>query len=321
MALSLKTMLPNPEASAALDIVEGAPQGGRYGLPLGGTLSIGRSEENEIVFPVEGVSRRHAVLTKGPEGGWALSDNESKNGVFVNGKPVERRILASGDIIQIGPVKLRFSEGFSSSEDLAALPSVAREKPQLNRRVLLYGGAALALTLVYFLQSQTTTPEVSEGPKKETTLTPDLKLGQSEKAPGLEDPSLSKAEQQTSSLPWENNPLREAEQYFKRGQREYLSKNYIRAIDLFQAALSLDRNHALSKQYVRLAVYEAQVESKKNWEMGIKYFESLQFQRAIYHFNQVIALNSYKPSDPTSREAEKYAAVAKKRLQAVELFP
>ena len=53
----------------------------------------------------------------------------------------------------------------------------------------------------------------------------------------------------------------------------------------------------------------------------MKYFESLQYQRSIYHFTEVIALMAHKPSEPIVHEAEKYIDQAKRRLEAAELFP
>jgi hypothetical protein len=56
-------------------------------------------------------------------------------------------------------------------------------------------------------------------------------------------------------------------------------------------------------------------------EIGVKYFESLQYQRAIYHFNEVVALLAHRPAEALVKEAEKYIDQCRRRLQAAELFP
>jgi tetratricopeptide (TPR) repeat protein len=77
-------------------------------------LSIGRSEENEIVLKNESVSRCHAYLKKSAQGIWLLQDNLSKNGVFVNGKKVTEAELKTNDLVSVGDFSFRFYEPLSS---------------------------------------------------------------------------------------------------------------------------------------------------------------------------------------------------------------
>jgi len=64
-------------------------------------LSVGRLAENDIVIDHMGVSGRHARIE--PEGEAAvLTDLQSTNGTFVNGKRVERAELRPNDWITIG---------------------------------------------------------------------------------------------------------------------------------------------------------------------------------------------------------------------------
>lgn len=69
--------------------------------------TIGRTLDNDIVLESEAVSRCHARLQN--EGGAVrIADNRSKNGVLVNGERVRDRILADGDIVQLGNFLFRF---------------------------------------------------------------------------------------------------------------------------------------------------------------------------------------------------------------------
>lgn len=62
---------------------------------------IGRSLGADVRFDDATVSRRHALVERGPEGLRVL-DDRSLNGVFVNGERVKSRPLADGDEIEIG---------------------------------------------------------------------------------------------------------------------------------------------------------------------------------------------------------------------------
>ena len=76
--------------------------------PLKGTLvaiddalSIGRGPENQLVIPDLGLSRSHCRIDN-DHGRFVLHDLQSLNGSFVNGIPVQHRMLEQGDQIRIG---------------------------------------------------------------------------------------------------------------------------------------------------------------------------------------------------------------------------
>ncbi len=80
-------------------------------VELTGTLTIGRTAENDIVLADDDISRCHAMLLAQPEGVFLL-DLGSTNGTFVNGVPAvqdEPVRLNDGDRISIGPASLRYS--------------------------------------------------------------------------------------------------------------------------------------------------------------------------------------------------------------------
>ena len=71
------------------------------------TMTIGRKEGNDIVIPIETVSSNHATLTN-EAGNWFITDNNSTNGVILNGNRVQKHILKQGDKIQLGGALLVF---------------------------------------------------------------------------------------------------------------------------------------------------------------------------------------------------------------------
>jgi pSer/pThr/pTyr-binding forkhead associated (FHA) protein len=68
---------------------------------------IGRSLAADVRFDDPTVSRRHALITRQPDGVRVL-DDRSLNGVFVNGARVEGRTLQDGDEILVGRYRLSF---------------------------------------------------------------------------------------------------------------------------------------------------------------------------------------------------------------------
>lgn len=65
------------------------------------TVSIGRDIKNDIVIDNSSISRNHAIITLvGDE--YRLQDNNSLNGVFVNGRKVEFEVITPRDRITIG---------------------------------------------------------------------------------------------------------------------------------------------------------------------------------------------------------------------------
>jgi Protein of unknown function (DUF3662)/FHA domain len=71
----------------------------------GGSLTIGRSSDNDLVLDDTRVSRHHARL-RARHGMLVLSDLGSTNGCRVNGVRIDEVVLASGDTIEVGDTVL-----------------------------------------------------------------------------------------------------------------------------------------------------------------------------------------------------------------------
>jgi pSer/pThr/pTyr-binding forkhead associated (FHA) protein len=79
-------------------------------IPLGaGVTTIGRGEENTVVIPDISVSRQHVSLTREHQR-FVLHDQGSGNGTLVNGRPIERHLLAHFDEVVMGDTRVRFVE-------------------------------------------------------------------------------------------------------------------------------------------------------------------------------------------------------------------
>lgn len=73
-------------------------------------ISIGRLPENTISIANMGVSRRHVKIEEDADRSYILSDLNSLNGTFVNGKRVKKVQLHSGDKIAIGKYSILYEE-------------------------------------------------------------------------------------------------------------------------------------------------------------------------------------------------------------------
>jgi len=71
-------------------------------------MTIGRAENNDIVFDGDmRVSRHHARLDC-HEGQWVIMDSQSANGTTVNGERITTHSLKGGDRIRVGDTPLVF---------------------------------------------------------------------------------------------------------------------------------------------------------------------------------------------------------------------
>lgn len=81
-------------------------------------ILIGRLDSVDLVLEDPAVSRVHAKIVK-EAGAWILVDLESSTGTLVNGEPIGalendsqgvRHELRSGDVIEIGSVRMEYRE-------------------------------------------------------------------------------------------------------------------------------------------------------------------------------------------------------------------
>lgn len=72
-------------------------------------ISIGRTNDNDIVLENRGVSRKHAMIEFNNNAAVVI-DNESLNGTFVNNRKVTEEVLRDQDTIMIGKYSLVYCQ-------------------------------------------------------------------------------------------------------------------------------------------------------------------------------------------------------------------
>ncbi len=73
-------------------------------FPLRGKTSLGRHSENDIFINVDGISRKHAVISIVADG-LEIEDLDSSNGTFVNGDKVTKQAVKIGDEIKLDNIR------------------------------------------------------------------------------------------------------------------------------------------------------------------------------------------------------------------------
>jgi diguanylate cyclase (GGDEF)-like protein len=141
---------------AVLTVLRGLNAGQVFALERDSAL-IGRAREADVRIDDAGTSRRHARLLRSQAGRHILEDLGSANGIFVNGRRVERMDLEDGDRVQIGPaVLLRFGLVAADEEALARKLYEGSTRDALTRLYnRKYFGERIVAEVAYALRHQT----------------------------------------------------------------------------------------------------------------------------------------------------------------------
>jgi pSer/pThr/pTyr-binding forkhead associated (FHA) protein len=78
----------------------------RFPLRRGITV-IGRQEDCDLSIPIQSVSRKHCQLNY-EQGVLKIRDLGSRNGTYLNGKPIDKAVIKPGDSVKVGPLSLVF---------------------------------------------------------------------------------------------------------------------------------------------------------------------------------------------------------------------
>ena len=73
----------------------------------GEPISVGRHPDNQIQYNDDGLSRKHCLFERRPDGWW-VQDLGSRNGTKLNGVRITNAALASGDVVRVGNLEIRF---------------------------------------------------------------------------------------------------------------------------------------------------------------------------------------------------------------------
>lgn len=116
------TYIPTPHGTGSLGVTPLSPDASELDVYLydaardiayvltGASQSIGRESSNSVVVHDANASRTHAEIHMEPDGSWIITDLNSTNGVFINGRQITSAALTDADMIRIGTTDLEFQK-------------------------------------------------------------------------------------------------------------------------------------------------------------------------------------------------------------------
>lgn len=139
--------------------------------------TIGRAADNDIRIKDINVSRKHAVIQLTGSGQILLSDCQSRNGTFVNGKRIATAYVREGDRIAFGSYECRLSQLLPRE---TAVPGAAPRffSPRFSSAQKLLGGLCILCLLIFLAgvfsepSSQPSAPSVPRPPSVQDTPLP-----------------------------------------------------------------------------------------------------------------------------------------------------
>jgi pSer/pThr/pTyr-binding forkhead associated (FHA) protein len=136
-------------AGEQMRVIEGKEPGKR--LSIDAELQLGRTApEDQGRFGEDAeMSRRHARVSRAPDGRLTIEDLGSANGTFVNGERLNApRTLEAGDIIKVGNTVLRVTDGVGAvAEEPLPAGEPTRMSAEPSEQLVVTGGAARGLRL------------------------------------------------------------------------------------------------------------------------------------------------------------------------------
>jgi len=122
-------------------------------FPLRGKTSIGRHSDNDIFVNVDGISRKHAVLSV-TSNGLEIEDLGSSNGTYVNGEKIDKSAVKIGDEIKLDNIRFLIQSPEMKSEsslDNSAKSAKEKDKATPEKAVKQSSGSVKWLVTIIVL--------------------------------------------------------------------------------------------------------------------------------------------------------------------------
>ncbi len=256
-----------------------------YALEPGRTVTLGRDAGNTIVLPSQFVSKRHALLSWTPRG-MRIEDQDSANGLIVNGLTVHAAQLSHGDVIEIGDQRLVFeSDGQPSATSPAATPGTVSGNKSLKLALvalltMLVMGVGLGAVYVFLLapsaavpssQAQAARPRLMADP--DTPITP----FDSPQAQAIEKRALTAKDRPVDWL-------------YDEAQLSHRNGRLLDAYRLLHGALLRDETHEPSRRLLLRVIAEREVRLRSYESAARRAEDEMKFEEAAGQWEQVQAL-------------------------------
>jgi hypothetical protein len=256
-----------------------------YGLEQGRTVTLGRDTTNTVVLNSQFVSKRHALVSWGPRG-VRIEDQDSANGIVVNGLTVHAANLSNGDVIQLGDQRIVFeAEGQAASAPTPAGGAPARA-PNKGLRLALVAiltmlmmGIGLLAVYLFVLAPAAEVEGVRSAVREDPSLPIDTPITP------VDSPQAKAVEQQ--ALTAKDRPV---DWLYDEGQLSYRNGRLLDAYRLLHGALYRDAQHEPSRRLLLRVMGERNLRLRSFESAATRAEEEMKFEDAARQWEQVQAL-------------------------------
>lgn len=258
-----------------------------YTLEQGRTLTIGRDEDNMIVLRSPFVSKRHALVSWTPRG-VRIEDQDSANGLTVNGLSVHAAQLSGGDVVGIGDQTLVFEAGGAATASESAAPAQTRAPNKMLRLVFVavltvtvMGAALMAAYLLLLAPAETTETRAgrSEGRRPSISLPADTPITPFDSPQAREIESMAVAANGTP-VDW----------IYDEGALAFRNGRLLDAYRLFHGVLLREAGHQPARRELLRVMAERDVRLKSYQAAATRAETELKFEEAARQWEQVTAM-------------------------------
>lgn len=320
-----------------LEIIKGSSAGKKVVLNKP-SIFIGRGQENDIVINDDPqVSRRHVEI-KNTGFEVTIVNVSQKNKILINQQSIDFKLVVGPTVLTLGDTDISISveskkeivQKFpiqNTASHLKLIPEITGvsqasvQQPQIqtqvntsyrphstmpsvqnsnNGRIRFYGIIAVVAILGYFLFGTSSNKNVEDKLKVRSSAEITKELESSES--NMEN--LQRIRQETGK---NSEQYKNAQQNYVKGFRDYRQGQYARAMQSFQAAISIYPSHALSRKYYKLAQIKFGEQVQFNMMQGRRYRSNGNFRLCKSAFEKVMIMVK-DPNDPLFKEAKQLLA-------------
>jgi tetratricopeptide (TPR) repeat protein len=279
-----KTVYKKP-APCRVKIIKGIDKGKEFPLYLHEKYTIGRGKDCEILIDGNDkkASRKHALLSV-EEQRYVLENLSETNPTIVKGKRIDRTVLKKRGRFQVGSTVLML-EPYERKG-----PPAKKGLKFLRITAVFVVILAVILVFVYSRTNQPQTEQSTEVPR----IDGDKEKGNGEKKNETERNNRAiKPYPPKSGEPIDISTAdrEKADEHFRNGRFFFDAGKLLRAIEEWDQALELDRNHRNAKKWRQKAEAALEKSIDEHYKSALRAVKYMRYQEAIHELKIVIRLS------------------------------
>jgi hypothetical protein len=272
-----------------------------YSLEHGRSLTIGRDASNAVALPSQFVSKRHALLSWTARG-VRIEDQDSANGLSVNGLTVHAAQLSGGDVIQIGDQTLVFETDNQTASAMPAPRHAPAAPPNKGLRLLvvamltmlvLVGGLSAVYVLLLAPAAEDTQIRAARTTRANTALPDDTVITPFD-SPQAQAIAAQAETAKTNPVDW----------IYDEGLLAFRSGRLLESYRLLHGVLHRDPAHEAARRELLRVMGEREMRLQGYQAAASRAEQELKFDDAARQWEQVLAMTLDNESLHTHARAE-----------------